>query len=206
MADNKLTLGYWGGFGKAQPARYLLELTKTPYNDMKYFEDGKWFKQDKLSLGLDFPNLPYLIDGEVKLTEFVAIFDYLSEKYGKPEWLGKGNDKYVVSSLRSLFDELSTQTHRGSLKKTQEEKKQYILDNFVPKFRYLSKFIGRKEYLLGYFTIADLYFLSVINEFKANVPQDSYTEFAPVFDPIINRIASIPEIAGYIASESHPKQ
>ncbi|KAL4449714.1 hypothetical protein ABPG74_008087 [Tetrahymena malaccensis] len=206
MADNKLTLGYWEGYGKAQPARYLLELTKTPYNDVKYVEDDKWFKQDKLNLGLDFPNLPYLIDGEVKLTEFVAIFDYLSEKYGKPEWLGKGNDKYVISSLRSLFDELSSYNYHGSLKKTEDEKKQYVLDNIVPKYRYLSKFIGKKEYLLGYFTVADLYFLSVINAFKANLPQDSYTEFAPVFDPIINRIASIPEIAAYITSDRHPKQ
>ena len=37
---------------------------------------------DKYSLGLDFPNLPYWIDGEVKLTQTLAILKYLARKYG----------------------------------------------------------------------------------------------------------------------------
>ena len=36
----------------------------------------------KPTLGLDFPNLPYLIDGDVKITESVAIIKYVVNKYG----------------------------------------------------------------------------------------------------------------------------
>jgi len=36
----------------------------------------------KHSLGLDFPNLPYYIDGEVKLTQTNAILRHISRKHG----------------------------------------------------------------------------------------------------------------------------
>ena len=41
----------------------------------------------KFNLGLDFPNLPYLFDGETKLTETLAIHRYLADKYA-PSLLG----------------------------------------------------------------------------------------------------------------------
>ena len=61
---------------------------------MVYYEMGKaptysweeWLK-DKYSLGLDFPNLPYFIDGDVRITETVAIHKYIAGKWG-PELLG----------------------------------------------------------------------------------------------------------------------
>jgi glutathione S-transferase len=54
----------------AQPIRLLLAFTETDYEE-KTFELGpmddyrncEWF-QIKQSLGLDFPNLPYYMDGD----------------------------------------------------------------------------------------------------------------------------------------------
>lgn len=44
--------------------------TKTQYKEVTYtfskIED--WVVKDKVNLGLDFPSLPYLIDGKLKLT------------------------------------------------------------------------------------------------------------------------------------------
>merc|ERR1719180_620902 len=46
-----------------------------------------WFDQ-KFSLGLDFPNLPYFVDGDIKLTQTNAIMRYIARKHdlcGKTE-------------------------------------------------------------------------------------------------------------------------
>ena len=42
----------------------------------------------KETLGLEYPNLPYLIDGETKITETVAIMQYIAKKW-RPELLGR---------------------------------------------------------------------------------------------------------------------
>ena len=43
---------------------------------------------EKYKLGLQFPNLPYLIDGELRITESQAILRYVVNKYG-PHLNGK---------------------------------------------------------------------------------------------------------------------
>ena len=39
-------------------------------------------------MGLDFPNLPYFIDGDVRISEHMAIHQYIAEKW-MPELLGR---------------------------------------------------------------------------------------------------------------------
>ena len=72
---SQLTLGYWDLRGLVSPIKYLLAYRQVDYNDKVYkiggapdFDRSEWLA-DKESLGLDFPNLPYLIDGDVKLSQ-----------------------------------------------------------------------------------------------------------------------------------------
>jgi glutathione S-transferase len=67
MAD-KIKFGYWGIRGLAQVARLLLAYTGLQWEDVVYADRDQWLQNDKVNLGLDFPNLPYLIDGDFKLT------------------------------------------------------------------------------------------------------------------------------------------
>ena len=63
-----------GFFQLAQPIRFLLEYTGTDFTDTKYVVKGEapnWDRSHwldvKFEKGLDFPNLPYYIDGDVKV-------------------------------------------------------------------------------------------------------------------------------------------
>ena len=57
------------------------------YEDKRYTNPQDWFGNDKQNLGFAFPNLPYLIDGDFKLTETLAIERYIIGKFGKTEEL-----------------------------------------------------------------------------------------------------------------------
>ncbi len=88
MANN-IKFGYWGLRGKGQISRLLLAYTGAQWEDIVYVDPVKWFGSDKLSLGLDFPNLPYLIDGDLKITESSAIERYIIERSENKDLLGK---------------------------------------------------------------------------------------------------------------------
>ena len=69
----QIKLGYWGIRGAAQVSRLLLAYTGAKWENVAYNDPNKWFGDDKVNLGLDFPNLPYLIDGDIKISESTAI-------------------------------------------------------------------------------------------------------------------------------------
>nr|ABL09303.1 allergen Aca s 8 [Acarus siro] len=77
---SKPTLGYWDIRGLGAPIRYLLTYAGIDFEDKRYSDPNEWFGKDKPSLGLDFPNLPYYIDGSVKLTQTQAILRYIARK------------------------------------------------------------------------------------------------------------------------------
>ncbi|XP_077983079.1 glutathione S-transferase Mu 4-like [Glandiceps talaboti] len=81
-----LVIAYWKIRGLQQPIRLLLEYSGIEYEDKMYvcgpapdFNRECWIKE-KYDLGLDFPNLPYMIDGDVKLTQSNAILRYIARK------------------------------------------------------------------------------------------------------------------------------
>ena len=95
-----ITLGYWGVRGRAHTLRLLLEYTGTNWQETTYTNDSDWFDRDKPALGLPFPNLPYLIDGTLKLTETTAIARYIIDRSCKQELLGIDiKDRAIVNNL-----------------------------------------------------------------------------------------------------------
>lgn len=79
-------LAYWDIRGLAESGRLLFEYTGTKFEDKQYvcgpapdFDKSCW-TDIKSSLGFHFANLPYLIDGEVKVTQSNAIMRYIGRK------------------------------------------------------------------------------------------------------------------------------
>jgi len=87
MSSQPMILGYWAIRGLAQPIRLLLEYTGENYKEDLYvcgdapeFDRTNWTSK-KETLGLAFPNLPYLIDGDLKLTQSMTIMRYIARKH-----------------------------------------------------------------------------------------------------------------------------
>ncbi|KAK7135817.1 hypothetical protein R3I94_014479 [Phoxinus phoxinus] len=81
-----MKLAYWDIRGLAQPIRLLLEYTGTKYEEKFYscgdapnYDKSCWFNE-KEKLGIDFPNLPYLEDGDTKVVQSNAIMRYIARK------------------------------------------------------------------------------------------------------------------------------
>lgn len=80
--------------GKGHQIKYLLAYLGVDY-DQEVFEHGKtketamkpWLDK-KYHMGLDFPNLPYFVDGDVKLSESKSIMKYLCQKH-QPKLMGR---------------------------------------------------------------------------------------------------------------------
>ena len=84
---SQLILGYWKIRGLAESIRLLLHYLEIEYKEDLYefgpapdYNLGNWYNI-KYKLGLDYPNVPYLFDGDFKITESGAILRYICGKY-----------------------------------------------------------------------------------------------------------------------------
>lgn len=80
-------LAYWDLRSLGQPIRNLLIYKGVQFEDKRYklgpppdYSKNEWYS-DRFKLGLEFPNLPYYIDDDVKLTQSLAILRYLGRKH-----------------------------------------------------------------------------------------------------------------------------
>jgi len=68
-----LELGYTDSHGYAEVCRLLLRYFEVEFKDVRYaFGENnakkEWFAV-KWTMGMDFPNLPYLVDGDFKISQ-----------------------------------------------------------------------------------------------------------------------------------------
>ena len=103
----KPTLGYWKIRGFGSQIRYLLVYLDVDFDEHQYeqgdppkYDMNSW-KKAKDTLGLNFPNLPYYIDGKYRLTEANAIMKYISAKYGS-ELLGLNPQQVSLVEMVSV--------------------------------------------------------------------------------------------------------
>src|SRR3990167_614529 len=101
-----MELGYWPSRGVAEPIRYLSAITGEPLKEVIYETPQAWESQ-KQTLPIDFPNIPYLKDGDFYLTECNAIALYVAHKAGRPELFGKnGTDAAIVRQIQGILEDL----------------------------------------------------------------------------------------------------
>jgi glutathione S-transferase len=153
--ESTLILGYWGIRGLAQQIRLVLSYFGLPFEDKVYADRQQWFEQDKKNIGFAFPNIPYLIDGQFKLTESSAIQKYVINRSHHKELLGKNvHDTVKIESILGVVDDIWTEIAKNFWKKDEEVIKQ-TLEKVTPKLNSLAKFIGERNTAFEYLTLAD---------------------------------------------------
>ena len=146
-----IVLGYWDIRGYAQPIRLLLAHAAADFVEELHkaggppdFSKAEWFAV-KPTLPLDFPNLPYLYDGDVKISQSVTILRYLGRKYGL-------ESKTEAEKIRVDLIEQQLIDYRGQPGFYRPDFHE-VIDEYkkeLPaKLAGISKFLGDREYLSG---------------------------------------------------------
>jgi len=145
--------GYWNIRGYAQPIRNLLAYAGVEYEDKRYnigpapeWDRSEWLA-DKFNLGLDFPNLPYYIDGDVKISQTFAILKYLGRKHGlapKTE-----QEQTRVDLIEAEAMDIRTNWSKTMYSPDFENLREDFIKSFIVKCKDLSAFLGTHKYFAG---------------------------------------------------------
>lgn len=198
-----MILGYWDIRGLATPIRLLLEYVGADYQEKLYkcgpppnFERPEWVSE-KFNLGMPFPNLPYLIDGDIKISQSSVILRYLARKFGL-----MGKDEVDQINLELIAAQV-TDYHMDFVKIVYNPEFPKLKDSYVSglpdKMKALTNFMGDKKFVVGdYVTYADFMFFEYL-EGQSYLVKDLLKDY-PVLDQYHKRILGLEAVDKYFKS------
>lgn len=155
-----MQLAYWPIKGITESIRYLLAYLKQDYEEIN-FTDWDDYVERRVLFDQPFVNLPFLVDGSVKLSESRAVLQYIAAKFDS-NLLGKTDkDKVQVRMILGVTaDVLKAYTDNLGKKENQKAAIEADLEkyNTKGKLELLSKYLADKEYFNGYITVNDFDF------------------------------------------------
>lgn len=192
----------------SQAIRLLLEHVNASYVDVVHDfpgdpslnEDWQMVKKD---LPLDFPNVPYLIDGEVKISQSIAILRYLGRKF----FLDGSNDEQytrielIEQQIKDWRDEGSAVFYSQDFDKIVENYRKTLPDKMTA----LSKFLGDHNYLAGgkkpsYVDFLAYQYLDVHEVFAPGLLDQT-----PNLQDYVKRIRELPNVKNFLQSSRFKK-
>ena len=204
-----MELGYWSIKGRAEPIRLMLALFKVDYKEVNP-KSRKAFKESSKQLGLKFTNLPYLIDGDKKISESTVIPYYIAWKLNKTDFFGKPGSEDVehrmlMGVLLDMHQVIIEVMFRPDLEVIWEFKKDFM----AAKTEELSGFLGSKEFFLGHVTYADLlYFVNYEagEQLTRALGVPSFFENYANLQALKKRIGELDGIKQYLESDPRAKR
>lgn len=198
-----MTLGYWDIRGLANPIRLLLEYTDSSYEEKRYtmgdapnYDRSQWL-DEKFKLGLDFPNLPYLIDGAHRITQSNAILRYIARKHnlcGETE-----EEKIRVDILENQAMDTRIQLAMVCYNPDFEKKKPEYLEALPEKMKLFSQFLGKRPWFAGdKITFVDFIAYDVLDQHRVFEPK--CLEAFPNLKDFISRFEGLKKISAYMKS------
>ncbi|CAH1252023.1 GSTM3 [Branchiostoma lanceolatum] len=200
-----VVLGYWRQRAYGQSIRLMLEYTETDYKEEVYvcagppdFSKDCW-RSIKDNFGLAFPNLPYYIDGDLKLTHSMAIMRHLGRKnnlYGvsEEEQIRQDMLEQQVCDFRDAYYGLTY-----NAKDFEKEKVDYLKE--LPKeLRRFSSFLGEKSWFVSEkMTYCDFLVYEHLDQHRVLEPT-CLNGFKNLED-FMDRFEALPKIAAYLKSD-----
>ena len=148
-------------------------------------------------MGLDFPNIPYFKDGDLAITESLAIHRYIADKW-KPELLGSdAQHRAHVSMLSHIINDLKwsiVPDCYGSGDKV------HLMQLVHEKMPPVVKYLGDKKYLTGDQPCwVDFYFFETI-QILIFVSEGSVLETYPSLKVYNDNFKQLPGLKEYLAT------
>nr|CAB3251128.1 glutathione S-transferase Mu 1-like [Phallusia mammillata] len=150
-------LAYWDIRCLGEPIRLMFEYLELKYvnkiyptGDAPTYERKEW-QHDKATLGFDFPNVPYLIDGDIKLSESWAIMRYIARKQStltattEEQEINCDMLQGVIEDFRYRFISL---TYYSTTENFEANKKQFHL-RLLKDLQRFGLFLGTNKWLIG---------------------------------------------------------
>ncbi|KAM4872621.1 glutathione S-transferase Mu 1 isoform 3-T3 [Thomomys bottae] len=196
-----MTLGYWDIRGLAHAIRLLLEYTDSSYEEKLYtmgdapdYDRSQWLSE-KFKLGLDFPNLPYLIDGAHRITQSNAILRYIARKHnlcGETE-----EEKIRVDILENQVWDIRVQFGMLCYNPDFEKLRPEFLEGLPDKMKLLSQFLGKRPWFAGNkITYVDFLAYDVLDMHRVFEPKclDAF----PNLKDFLSRFEGLRKISAYM--------
>ncbi|XP_067683085.1 glutathione S-transferase Mu 5-like [Haliotis asinina] len=203
------TLGYWAIRGLAQPIRLLLTYGGEEFEDVQYVQGDapdysreSWTKV-KHTLGLPIPNLPYYIDGDIKLTQSNAILRYIARKHNL---LGdtdqeKANVDVMLDQAMDFRNGIVGLCYSSDY----ENKKAAYFEALPAKLEVFQNFLGDKDFFAGSkVTVCDFPIYELLDQTRIMQP-GSLDKF-PKLLAFLSRFEAIPSIKKYMSSDKFIKR
>nr|XP_015822945.2 glutathione S-transferase Mu 3 [Nothobranchius furzeri] len=202
-----MTLAYWNIRGRAQPIRLLLEYTGTKYQEKFYvcgeapnYDISSWLNE-KHKLEMDFPNLPYLLDGDRKIVQSMAIMRYIARKHNM---CGETEDEKVrVDILENQAADFITGFVRICYSDFDKMKPGY-LKSLPGGLQQFSGFLGDKKWFAGdKITYVDFVMYNLLDVHKMFQPSclDDFKNLKEFLD----HFEALEKIAVYMKSSKYIK-
>ena len=160
------------------------------------YDRSQWLNE-RSKLGLDFPNLPYLIDGPHKLTQSNAILRYIARKHNMCGETAK--ETIQVDILESQVMDVRLHMARVCYSSDFEKLKPGYVDEIPEKMRLFSEFLGKGPWFAGHtLTYVDFLAYDILDLHRIFEPK-CLDEF-PNLKDFITRFEGLKKISAYMKS------
>nr|CDS31522.1 glutathione S transferase [Hymenolepis microstoma] len=198
------TLGYWDIRGLAEQIRLLLRYLKVEYQEKLYkpgpapdYDRGEWMAE-KFNLGLPFPNLPYYIDGDFRISQSSAILEYIADTHNMIPNCKK--QRAILHMVMNDVMDFRLSFARMCYSPDFETLKVDFMKTLPDKLKKYEDYLGDRKWLSGdKINYPDFNLCEILNQLKKFEP--SCLEDFHKLKAYLNNFENLPELKEYMASE-----